>query len=165
VRHWRRLANIADQQLMRRNVILHDEAMAELTVSDLLEQIDLVKPPLRAGQGFVIDPECRQAIERYAVDKAKAYFTTLGFGDIKEKGKPYDLLCSKQSGEAIFVEVKGTTTSGRASMVLYVLSEIAVTKEGDRFILSGGAQSIHWPWHIDRTRLKVLAYMYQLTNI
>jgi hypothetical protein len=122
-----------------------------------------------------------KAIERYAVDKAKAYFSAVGFDDIKEKGKPYDLLCRKQSGETIFVEVKGTTTPGhaiiltsnevghaeekRASMALYVLSEIAVAKEGARFILNGGIESIHWPWHIDRTRLKALAYMYQLKDV
>ena len=60
------------------------------------------------GQSFVADAERRSAIERHAVEIAKAHYIALGATGITELGKPYDLLLTLDN-EKRHVEVKGST--------------------------------------------------------
>ena len=176
VRHWRKLAKAADS-LHASRMVIGNERTADAALSDLLEQME-ARRSSSSGKGFIVDPECRKAVEKYAVEKAAAYFRARGFTDISEVGKPYDLHCRKPNGERLFVEVKGTTTDGGVmiltanevacahenSMALYLLHDISVKKETDRFALSGGLEVVQWPWQIDRARLKPLAYRYDFRD-
>ena len=69
---------------------------------------------------FQNNPRLRKLVERYAVDQAEQYYTQEGY-QVEQKGKPYDLLCKKQT-EELFVEVKGTMQSG--STILLTLNEV-----------------------------------------
>lgn len=63
-----------------------------------------------SGQGFSVDPKIRLALERHAVDTAITHYKASGY-DVEERGKPYDLKCTK-GAEVLHVEVKGTQTEG-----------------------------------------------------
>ena len=65
--------------------------------------------------GRLADPIRRRAVERHAVELAKAHYEALGYL-VTELGKPYDLFCalpseSNLTPREIHVEVKGSTTS------------------------------------------------------
>ncbi len=60
------------------------------------------------GQAYVIDAERRSAIERHAVDVAKAHYRGIGATEIMELGKPYDLRLIVD-GQERHIEVKGST--------------------------------------------------------
>jgi hypothetical protein len=76
----------------------------------------------RSGADRSQDPELRAAVERHAVAMAKSHLRQLGWHDVKELGKPFDLVCTKDSGEEKHVEVKGTTGAG--SDVEYTPNEV-----------------------------------------
>jgi hypothetical protein len=72
-------------------------------------------PPVRGrrGAGRSHDPEFNRTVEQRAVTVAEAYLRDkLGWTDIQHLGKPYDLVCRKESGQEKHVEVKGTTGAG-----------------------------------------------------
>ncbi|HXM01052.1 MAG TPA: DUF3883 domain-containing protein, partial [Chthoniobacterales bacterium] len=89
-------------------------------------------------------------------------------------GKPYDLR-STRDGSTLYVEVKGTTTSGEtiiltpneiefarshaSSMALFIVSEVNIT-EGHEPVASGGKSFELRPWNVDRTKLKAMCYSY-----
>jgi hypothetical protein len=160
-------------------VNLPDEAAADALVADLLEALLDRKDHGGQGSGFVVDPKKRKAIEEHAVTKAKQYLRNKGFRKIKEVGKPYDLLCHKETGEELHVEVKGTTTPGSniiltfnevedaenpaTASALYVLSDIVITENPDgSWEAKGGRRHVFCPWQIERSRLKPLAYQYEV---
>ena len=67
------------------------------------------------GAGRLVDPNQRKAVERRAVDLARAHYEALGFA-VQEKGKPFDLLCTPGPMAApgapiVHVEVKGSISS------------------------------------------------------
>lgn len=178
VEHWKILSNIADQLSGLNKVDLPDEATAEAVVADLLEQVAIKKERGGVGQGFVVDPERRKVIENYAVEKAKEYFDHEGFNEIIELGKPYDLLCSNNNGDVLCVEVKGTTSTGEkifltynevehavqnpTSTALFILHGINAVLADGKWKPSGGVEEVLWPWRIDRSRLKPLAFQYEV---
>ncbi len=71
-------------------------------------------PPVRGrhGGGRSYDPEFNRAVEQRAAAVAEEYMREQGWTDIKHLGKPYDLDCSKPSGQEKHVQVKGTTGAG-----------------------------------------------------
>ena len=69
----------------------------------------------QAGTGYERDPEIKKAVEDHAVRIATSFYKRRGYS-VAEKGKPYDLLCTK-SGEVIHVEVKGSRSSLDAIIV------------------------------------------------
>jgi hypothetical protein len=66
------------------------------------------EPPRGRGQAYVSDAERRSAIERHAVEVAKAHYRATGATEIVELGKPYDLRVIVDGHER-HVEVKGST--------------------------------------------------------
>ncbi len=111
-------------------------------------------------QGFASSAALRKVLEDYSVSLAVAYYKKRGF-TVELLGKPYDLNCVKGQ-HRLFVEVKGTTTSGEEvlltpneveftrqnaeKMELFVVSGINVLDTGNRLVASGGASWLVSPW-------------------
>lgn len=74
------------------------------------------------GPGRSDDPRLRSAVERHAVDAATAHMLKLGWHEVQEVGKPYDLHCRSGKREK-HVEVKGTTGAG--AEVEFTRNEVA----------------------------------------
>jgi len=98
--------------------------------------------------------------------------------NVKDVGakKSYDLHCERE-GKVLYVEVKGTTSTGdrilltRNEVLLHkkeypmnalaIVSEISLDRSGDAPSARGGALEIISPWDIDETRLETIAYVYR----
>lgn len=74
------------------------------------------------GPGRSDDPRLRSAVERHAVEAATAHMLKLGWREVREVGKPYDLHCRSGKREK-HVEVKGTTGAG--AEVEFTRNEVA----------------------------------------
>lgn len=127
------------------------------------------------GQGFNAHPEDRKRIEGVAMTQAVDYFSKQGYTvqDVHER-RPYDLRCTKQR-EEFFVEVKGTTGSGKkilltagevkfakkhlGRMALFVTHSINLANEHD---LDNGTRIVLLPWEIDDRRLIPSTYVCEL---
>lgn len=105
-------------------------------------------------------PGLRKAIEDYSMDQAESCYKRLGY-EVARKGKPYDLLCVRGS-ETLYVEVKGSTSSGVGIILtrnevdqpflakggeaeLFVVHGITQA-QGDPLKLSGGSINIYSRW-------------------
>lgn len=107
---------------------------------------------------------------------AETHFVGLGYS-VERKGKPYDLCCTK-GASVLYVEVKGTQTEGtevlltpnevefanehRGKMALFVVHNVAVSRENGNIVVSGGATYVEPDWVIDSARLLPLGYSYSL---
>lgn len=127
----------------------------------------------RRGQGCQPPAENRQAVERYAVDRACEYYGALGWNVADVGGaEPYDLRCRRGDTE-LHVEVKGTTGDGSA--VLLTPNEVKHAREQypdvALVIVSGislthGARGSHAdlrviePWRINDGELAPVGYRY-----
>jgi hypothetical protein len=134
---------------------------------DLLDFIDAQR---LAAQGFMTNPSMRKAVERYAVDQARHHYEKRGF-EVREHGKPFDLKCQK-GRTSLFVEVKGTQTSGaevivtpnevefaqKNKMELFLLHSVEVTLRRTRYLVSGGIERVVRRWRPRLTELRPLAY-------
>lgn len=92
-----------------------DKRDTEDSVNSVDAYANDTKPsPKRAGQGRVIDPIVRKAIELRAVYIAKHYYSMAGF-QVEDTGdfESFDLRCMKDGNE-VRVEVKGTTGQGKS---------------------------------------------------
>lgn len=133
----------------------------------------------RGGQGFLGSAAARRAVERRAMDVVSEYFQDLEYSiDDVSLRMPFDLQCTKAS-EVLFVEVKGTTSLGRAifltagelafasahssQMVLAVVSGIRlVAAPGESFFASGGILRLLWKWMPEANALSAVSYSYQV---
>jgi hypothetical protein len=137
----------------------------------------------RSGQGFTLDALARDAIESHAMKLAIRFFRARGYevdADV-HRYQPYDLLCTLGSGEAMRVEVKGTTTEGETVLLtagevgsarrtdipttLFVVSGIEVTQRAGRWRARGGDAAWLPRWSpVDRA-LAPLTYRYRLPQL
>ena len=89
------------------------------------------------AQGYESDPVLRRAIEQYAVKLAHDHYLSDGY-QVKELGKPFDLLCERQQ-EVIHVEVKGSRS--QLNSVIVTVNEITDARlsawRSDLFIVEG----------------------------
>lgn len=127
-------------------------------------------------QGLQLSPVVRKAIELHAMERAKAHYDA--DWDVKDvhQSRPYDLEC-RRHGAILYVEVKGSTTTGEAVIVtpnevehardhhpdteLFIVSEILVenaTTGAPR--ASGGIERSYRGWGIDESRLRPLGFEY-----
>jgi hypothetical protein len=127
------------------------------------------------GQGFTVDPRVRRAIELYAMRLAQEHYEKKKY-TVTKVGKPYDLRCSR-SGKILYVEVKGTQTSGceilltnnevmfaeehDGEMELFVVSNVDAVRDGDNVEVRGG-QVRAMKWTLERNRLCPLGFSYTL---
>lgn len=139
----------------------------------------IAKPLSGRGQGILLSPQERKAIEMRAMEMASGYLRSAGFA-VKDTSatESFDFLATKGS-EAIKVEVKGTT--GLLSEILLTKNEVALHKEcfpNNALIVvhsiqltkgsppsAGGGKLEAWlPWSIDPDRLTALSFSYVLTS-
>ncbi|HEY5046434.1 MAG TPA: DUF3883 domain-containing protein [Rhizomicrobium sp.] len=130
------------------------------------------------GQGFARNAKERRTIELYAMCMAKRHYKEQGFNKIDDVSstKPYDLLCRNTTGREIHVEVKGTTTDGRAVILtanevkhaeshtacaLATVHSIRLSEKGGK--PRGGTLVVCDPWHINRKNLSPVAFTYRMT--
>jgi hypothetical protein len=144
-------------------------------VIDVAEQVRSVGA---SGQGFLMSPRVRKAIEEHAVEIAKAHYVGKGYA-VEIKGKPYDLHCSRDGNE-IYVEVKGTQTAGeevfltrgevkfarlnKAEMALFVVYGVKVDTNTEPPRASGGTTRIYEPWDVESGELEPLAYSFRIVK-
>jgi len=118
------------------------------------------------GQGYRSSPRERRRIEEIAMNRAKQHFTSKGYvvEDVHAT-RPYDLKC-RMGSEELFIEVKGTTGSGKkvlltsgevnfarrysSNMALFVVHSISLRKKHD---MTNGTKRVVIPWKIDNENL------------
>lgn len=122
------------------------------------------------------DPEKRKRTELFAVKRACEHYSKLGFS-IVEKGKPYDLLCTRDE-LIVHVEVKGTTGNGSVVILtknevkdarddswrsdLFIVKNIVLTADGDSWSPSGGDDVLYEAWVLDEEDLEASEFMYRV---
>ncbi|MCT2586887.1 DUF3883 domain-containing protein [Actinophytocola gossypii] len=131
------------------------------------------------GSGYLRDSKLKDAIEKYAVEKARKYYLDHGAAEVVELGKPYDLQV-KGLGPERHVEVKGS--SGPAAAVeltvgevrhahnheptdLVVVDEIDYHLNGSDYELSGGNLRIWTDWRPMERSLAPTRFRYDLTDL
>lgn len=123
------------------------------------------------------DPALRKALERHAVDRAKAHYKGRGATSIFERGAPYDLLVNL-AGRDRYVEVKGSSTpvagveltinevihaGNHAPTDLVVVDEITWTAaSGGRYTTTGGVLRIWTDWTPQSSDLSPTRFRYEL---
>lgn len=132
-----------------------------------------------AGQGFLLDPVVKRAVEGHAMELAIEFYS--GFWTVKDvhADHSYDLECTRGE-ETLLVEVKGTT--GRGETVIVTRNEVSVARERhphtELFIISGivvhdrglprpwasGGVQVRIPgWGVQKSRLEPLGFTYRTT--
>lgn len=81
--------------------------------SDPVAAVAELQTGIKSGQRFCESAEARQAIEKHAMNRATEHLEENGWKvrDVSRENRGYDLHC-KRRGEALMVEVKGTTGDG-----------------------------------------------------
>ena len=137
--------------------------------------IEALERSYAKSQGFQLDSKTRKAIEDYAMRAATKHFKTLGYSvEDHSKNHSYDLLCMKKK-ERLYVEVKGTVTTGdsiiltnsevkfarshKGEMGLFILHSLQVSADGK---LSNGEPKVIVPWDVDEGNLKPVAFVYEV---
>lgn len=126
---------------LRLAAVTNDPQVVQFQPSDLLARMG-VQPSVTGGtdlsstagtpvdptpalgsrsQGRSTDNELTGAVEAYAVLRASEHMRRLGY-DVRELGKPFDLVCTSTDGREKHVEVKGTTGAG--AQVIYTPNEV-----------------------------------------
>ena len=119
-------------------------------------------------QGRLTDPEARRAIDKYAMQRAIAHFSSGWTVQDVSRIACFDLLCRGEGGE-LRVEVKGTTTQGEAVLItrrelenakrhfpnvaLFVTSGISIDRTQKPPRASGGTDRILHPWDVAACRV------------
>jgi len=155
---------------------VNQPSKTELTESNhQLLHLDLPSPPDITGR-YQDDPKKRKCTELYSVKKAWEHYSRLGFSII-EKGKPFDLLCTR-GALVVHVEVKGTTGNGDVVILtknevkdardeawrsdLFIVKNIVLTVDGDSWTASGGVNVLHEAWIIEEKDLEPSEFLYKV---
>jgi hypothetical protein len=130
------------------------------------------------GQGLAADAKFRRVLENHAVSRATAHFEGLGY-TVQSVGayESFDLMCQK-GAERIFVEAKGTTSTGthvlltanevdlandrRKTSALFVVSKVRMTRTRTGWHAIGGVNRCLWPWKPKSSRFKPVVYRYSI---
>lgn len=134
---------------------------------------------LAKAQGFLSDAELRKVIEKYAMGKARTCFEGRGYS-VKDcsSRESYDYVITKDS-EELFVEVKGTQSSGHDIIltnnevehfrknsdrgILFILHSVQVQRDSDPPKPSGGKEAVLFPWDVDSMgSLEPITFRYRL---
>lgn len=148
--------------------------------SSIDEDINEVARPLAGGRkhGLHLDAGARRAIELQAMKLVREYLLThWEHIDDDSATESCDFICRKGQ-ERIFVEVKGTTTSGEKIILtrnevalarahapqtlLAVVWGIVLDRKGAHPTASGGNLELIEPWVPENSQIAPLAFEYQL---
>ncbi len=145
------------------------------TIDDAVADVESeIRRPGRAGtgQGFGLSVPKRQVLERYAMQMARAYFSTRWQEVLDVSARcSFDLLC-RSGAEELRVEVKGTTTSGdqivltrrevaeaeTPGYVLFVVSEVLIEEIAGEIRASGGTARMIDAWSRGHHTLEPIAF-------
>lgn len=135
-------------------------------------------------QGWQSNPAARKAVEMHAMSLAAKFFRAKGYTVDAEVHRyhPYDLLCThRRTGEALRVEVKGTTEAASSVMVttgevrsaraddlptaLFVVSEIELRETAKGWGARGGRAGWVPRWVPQDRHLEPTAYRYRLPRL
>ncbi|MCE9612924.1 MAG: DUF3883 domain-containing protein [Lentisphaerae bacterium] len=136
----------------------------------------------RTGQGFLVTPALREALEDYGVKTAMVHFRQ-SWSSVKDVGatESFDLLC-KSPGRELRVEVKATQSDGgkvfltpnevehakQNNVALFILHSIRVEEpKPEQYLLSGGSPHVLSPWRImaQGTLKEIVTYEYKLNRM
>jgi hypothetical protein len=141
---------------------------------DIVAQVVGDRP---SGQGFLVDPVERRALERYAMQMATRHYQARGW-QVEDVSShcPFDLQCTRADRQVLHVEVKGTTSNGSAILLtrneveharatyphvaLYIVADLQVGAESSA--ISGGRVIVCEPWQPHEEYLRPLAYTYSM---
>ncbi len=130
------------------------------------------------GQGLGLGQAERTAIETHAVTRARRYLEAQGF-TVRDVGavESYDLDATRP-GEHLYVEVKGTTSTGAEVVLtrnevrlnadhhphtmLIVVSDIALDRSTTPSRATGGRMRVLHPWAVAGEDLTPIAYRYRV---
>lgn len=146
--------------------------------SDLARKPELVSKRHQGtgGQGRLVDPKKKKAIELHAMGIARKHYADLGY-EVKDTSdqKPYDFEC-ENSQEIRRVEVKGTTMgASRVNLTqnevmsareencetdLFIVYEITVEQLGEEYSTSDGQIKLVSNWFPENEDLTPTAYTY-----
>lgn len=165
----RRLRLIYEAQSTGRDVTPADQAQSEIA--------EVVSPARSGGrrQGYGLPAPARRAVERRAMAVAEEWLRAEGY-NVKDcsANMPFDYLATR-SGEAIKVEVKGTT-SDRADAILmtsnevelhrrecgqtalFIVSKILLSGSGTDYRADGGEVEVLLGWDIAGWLLEATTY-------
>jgi hypothetical protein len=170
-RNWRQLTD-KDVRILQAAMSLNEDRAEVDEMRDVVEELETSQAK---GQGFQLDGKTRKAIEDYAMKAAATHFASLGYlVEDRHKDHPYDLLCLKKR-RRLYVEVKGTVTSGngiiltsgevdfarshKGEMGLFILHTIRASGRGQ---VRNGEKKVLLPWDVDEGMLKPRAFMYEV---
>jgi hypothetical protein len=116
------------------------------------------------------------------MERAIGYFTARGWRveDVSATSS-YDLHCTREDGEELRVEVKGTTGDGSQVLLtpnevehareqfphvaLFVVAAVEVSAaSGSDPVATGGAEQVWLPWAIDEGRLIPVGFAYSVPS-
>lgn len=157
--------NAIKKKLMTVQAVQEDESV-----------LDALESSHAKSQGFQLDSKVRKALDEYAMNAAKTFFSEKGYAvEDRSKTQPYDLHCVGKKG-VLYVEVKGTKTAGggvlltagevrfardhQGQMVLFVLHSISVEEGGN--VLAGGDVRLIQPWDVNKGSLNPTHFMYDV---
>jgi len=166
---------VTDRQLRR--IVQLAQPTERLRAGPSEAPADDGEPPQQPGGGRadILTAEERRAIELHAMAAARRHYESCGY-DVSDcsASRPFDLLC-RQRRRTLFVEVKGTMTSGEsviltsneveharshaADSALAVLRDINLAPSG---AASGGTLEIIEPWRVDPKALRPTQFEYAL---
>jgi hypothetical protein len=178
-----------------RDRLAHEAAAIRIRVLDADEDETLVSPEVAdaedtlaelagkrpKGQGFLVSPDGRRALEDHAMALADQHYRASGWDvDDVAAHESYDLLCTKPTGEQLHVEVKGTQSDGRQilltrnevahardvfpNVALFIVARIQLYRDEDEAIRArGGDVIIVEPWQLREDGLSPLAFEYRVS--
>jgi len=132
-----------------------------------------------SGQGFGLSQAERSAVERCAMQVARALYESTGWVVIdKSSSQPFDLLATKEGVEK-FIEVKGTTGQGLSVILthgevnhvrsngeqsaLVIVSGIVLEEGNGEWRACGGIVTTHNdPWTLIEKNLSATQYRYEV---
>ncbi|MCZ7434862.1 DUF3578 domain-containing protein [Micromonospora sp. WMMC241] len=149
-------------------------------VADALTAVERAAGRRFGQRGFRQSAGERLAIERRAVKVACDYLIEHKYS-VKDVGatQPYDI-DARRGQERLFVEVKGTASDGaeviltrgevrlhareHPNTMLVIVSGIALDRDSDPPVASGGVLRVVHPWKIDDSGLTPIAYRYAVPS-
>jgi hypothetical protein len=131
------------------------------------------------SQGFESNPHRKKAVELHAMKIAGEHYERKGYEvEDTSSNNPYDLVCTKSTGESRRIEVKGTrgldgevtvtkneVVSSRDSTLptdLFIVHSIDICEEGEKYIASGGEVTLIEDWNPLEDDLTPLSYRYRV---
>jgi len=160
-------------------VAIQRAAIAHQTAPEVEDTIADVISPLkrRKGQGRGLNQVERQAVERHAMELAKAYYKAR-WREVEDVSatRSYDLEC-RSGRRSLHVEVKGTTGDGASILLtsnevahaqaeaphvaLFVVTRIELQRQGNKApVVRGGVTRSLEPWDLNAGNLSPVAFQW-----